>query len=542
MSLRARLSNLVRNILGRRRLERELDEEVRSTFDLLVDEQRGAGLSPDLARREATLRLGGIEPLKEAIRGARTGSALDEVARDARYAARMLARSPGFLAAAVLTLAIGVGLNATIFGFVYAVLKPLPVDDASRLVTVYMTDERNPGERGVSRQNYADFAGRNEVFDQLTAEGFTSVNLAGGEGEPQRVPASVVAGNYFTALGVKPVLGRTFTSDEDKTEGAALVTVLGYSLWQERFRGDRAIIGRTIALNNASFTVVGVMPAGFRGIEPIAGPSLWVPIMTYPVTTTGQTRQGLASRRFDWLWMTGRLKAGVTATQAEANLKTIARQLEQVYPNDNRGRSIGVRPLNVFDPGMQRQVFTSVGMLVTLVGLILFIACTNVANLMLARAAARQKEMAIRQALGASRARLVRQLLTEGLLLAAVGGAVGLLVARWAHRILWSYRPPTLGPDGVDLALNAQVLVFAAIVSLFTCVIFGLVPGLRASRPDVVAELKGRRAAFPVSAAGSRSGTRSSRVRWRCRSSPWCARASSSEACRQSSRSIGDST
>jgi predicted permease len=499
VAIRTRLSSLFRNLLRRRKVDQDLDDEIQSTFDLLVDEQRNAGASPVAARREAALQLGGIEPLKEAIRGARAGSVVDEIARDVRYAARMLVKSPGFLATAVMTLAIGVGLNTTVFGFVYALLKPLPVEDLSSLVTVYMTDERNPGERGVSRQNYVDFAERNDVFDNLTAEGFSSVNLSGSEGEPQRVDASVVAGNYFATMGVKPLLGRSFTPAEDRTEGAELVTVLAHALWQERFSGDPGIVGRTITLNNSAFTVLGVMPPGFRGIEPIAGPDLWVPIMTYPITTTGQTRQGLASRRFDWFALTGRLKPGVTRSQAEANLKTIARQLEQAYPNDNGGRSVGVRRLNVFDPGMQRHLFTSIGMLMTIVGLILFIACTNVANLMLARAAARQKELAIRQALGASRARLLRQLLTEGLLLSIVGGAAGLLVARSAQRILWSYRPPTLGPSDVDLALNLQVLVFTALVSLVTCVLFALVPALRASRPDVVAELKGQTSRVPGS-------------------------------------------
>jgi predicted permease len=497
VALGSRLASLIRNIMSRRQQEQDLDDEVLSTFDLLVDEHRRAGLSATAARREAALQFGGVEQIKEAIRAARTGSALDELLRDTRYAARMLARSPGFLTAAVLTLAIGVGLNTTIFSFVYAVLKPLPLPDLSSLVTVYMTDERNPGERGVSRQNYADFARRNDVLDSLTAEGFAYVNLAGNEGEPRRVGASVVAGNYFSTLGVKAILGRTFVPDEDRVEGARLVTVLGYSLWQERFGGDRGIVGRSIPLNNALFTIVGVMPPGFRGIEPIAGPDLWVPIMTYPVTTTGQTRQGLASRRFDWFGMTGRLKPGITLKQAEADLKTIARQLEQEYPNDNRGRTAGVRPLNVFDPETQHQLFTSVGMLMTVVGLILLIACTNVANLMLARAIGRQKEMAIRQALGASRERLVRQLLTEGLLLAMLGGAVGLLVARVAQRVLWVYRPPTLGADSVDLAMSPQVLVFTALVSVFTCVLFALVPAIRAARPDVVAELKGQTVRVP---------------------------------------------
>lgn len=325
----------------------------------------------------------------------------------------------------------------------------------------------------------------------MTAEGWTYASLAGGASDPERVTAAVVAGNYFSTLGAKPIIGRGFVADEDRTEGARLVAVLSYSLWQTRFGGDPAIVGGTISLNNHAFAVVGVMPAGFRGIESMGGPALWVPIMTYPVSTSGQTLQGLGSRRYDWFRMTGRLKTGVTLQQAEANLKTIARQLEQAYPNDNGGRSAGLRPLGVLNPDQRQTIITSVGLLMTIVGLVLFIACTNVANLMLARAAVRQKEMAIRLAMGASRGRLIRQLLTEGLLLAVVSGLVGLLVARWAQGVLWSYRPYGYDADFVDLRVNPQVLGFTAAVSLLTCVLFSLVPAMRASRPDLVAELKG---------------------------------------------------
>jgi putative ABC transport system permease protein len=492
MTFGAWLSNLCRNLTRRRQLERDVDDEVRSTFDLLVDEKLRAGQSSVDARRAATTELGGIEPLKEQIRVARTGALMDAVARDVRFAARMLAKSRGFTCAAVATLALGIGANTTIFSFVHAfLLTPLPLENLSRLVSVYMTDERNPGERGISRQNFYDLRERNEVFDELTAEGSTYASLAGGEADPQRIIAAVVAGNYFSTLGAKPILGRGFVADEDRTEGARLVAVLSYSLWRTRYGGDPDIVGGTISLNNHAFAVVGVMPAGFRGIASIGGPALWVPIMTYPVITSGQTLQGLGSRRYDWFWMTARLKAGVTLQQAEASLKTIARQLEQAYPNDNAGRSVGIRPLSALSPNQRQTILTSVGLLMTIVGLVLFIACTNVANLMLARAGVRQKEMAIREAMGASRGRLIRQLLTEGFLLAVVSGLVGLLVARWAQAVLWSYRPDGFGADFVDLRLNLQVLAFTAAVSLFTCVLFSLVPALRASRPDVIAELKG---------------------------------------------------
>jgi ABC-type antimicrobial peptide transport system permease subunit len=249
--------------------------------------------------------------------------------------------------------------------------------------------------------------------------------------------AELVAGNYFATLGAAPIVGRGFRADEDRIEGAALVTVLSAPLWQKRFGGDPGIVGRTISVNRRPFTVVGVMSPTFRGTQQMGGPALWMPIMTYPVTTTGQTLQGLSSRRYDWLLVTGLLKPHVTVQQADAELKTIARQLEQAYPNDNGGRSAGVRRLGgvasdlATDP-QRRNAITAVGLLMTTVGLVLVIGCTNVANLMLTRATARQREMAIRQALGASRGRLLSQLLTEGVLLAAVSGLVGLLLAWWA--------------------------------------------------------------------------------------------------------------
>ena len=291
MTFRTWLSSLRRNLTQRGRLERDLDDEVRGAFDLLVDEKLSAGLPPATARRDAAMELGGIEQVKEEIRVAKAGAWLDAFARDVRYAARMLVRSPGFAATAILTLALGIGANTTIFSFVYAVLlTPLPLEHLPRLVSVYVTDERNPGERGMSRQNYYDFRDRNEVLDAMTAEGWSSVSLAGGEGEPERVTAGVVTANYFSTLGVKPLVGRGFLPDEDRTEGDKLVTVLSYPLWQTRFGGERSIVGGTLTINNHAFTVVGVMPPEFKGTFLLSSATaLWVPHMTYTVTTSGQT-------------------------------------------------------------------------------------------------------------------------------------------------------------------------------------------------------------------------------------------------------------
>src|SRR5581483_11161684 len=390
--------------------------------------------------------------------------------QDLKFGARLLLKSPGFTLVAALSLALGIGANTTIFTLVNAVLlNPLPVEDPAQLVSVWTTDERNNnsalGFLQVSPMNYKDLRDQNRVFSGLTAHTGLPLNISGGTGEPQQVFGEIVTGNYFAVLGAKPAIGRAFLPDEDETPGAKLVCVLGYGEWQKRFGGDPTIVGRTIALNGHPFTVVAVMPKGFKGTNAIGAPALWVPYMTYPETMTGfQLELGKPDQRRGLVFnVTGRLKPGVSVQQAEANLKTVARQLEQEYPNDNKGRSVTIVPL---------------------------IACANVANLLLARAAVRHKEIAVRLSLGATRGQLVRQLLTEGTLLAAIGGGTGLLLAYWAQAVLWSYRPPFLQPDAIDIHPDARVLGFTIVVSIVTGTVFGLVPALQASRPDLVVELK----------------------------------------------------
>ncbi|HTK28887.1 MAG TPA: ABC transporter permease [Vicinamibacterales bacterium] len=425
---------------------------------------------------------------------------MSRIFQDLRYGVRLLTKAPGFTAVAVLSLALGIGANTTIFTLINAVLlNPLPVADPAQLVTVWTTDQRNQngafGFLQTSPLNYRDYRDKNSVFSGLTAYQFLPLSISGGTGEPQQVFGEMATGNFFDVLGAKPLIGRTFTPAEDQTPGAVLVAVLGYGEWQTRFGGDPGIVGRTIRLNGQMFTVLGVMPKGFRGTNVIGSPALWVPYMTYTVTTSGFFREAMdstTSRRALVFNMTGRLKPGVTLQQAEANLKTIGSQLASEYPNDNGGRNATIVPLAqaTINPGFRNNFVVAGSFLMAIVGLVLLIACANVANLLLARAAARQKEIAVRLSLGAGRARLVTQLLTEGTLLALLGGGAGLLLAYWAQGLLWSFRPPFLPADAIDLTPDGRVLLFTIGVALATGVIFGLAPALQASRPDLVVELK----------------------------------------------------
>ena len=342
--------------------------------------------------------------------------------------------------------------------------------------------------------NYRDLRDQNESFSGMAAHVGIPLNITGGTGNPEQVFGEIVTGNYFTVLGARPLVGRVFLPDEDRNPGEKLVCVLGYGEWQKRFGGDPSIVGRTVSLNEQQFTVVGIMPKGFKGTNAIGAPALWVPYMTYPQTVNGFFLELIRpdSRRGLGFNVTGRLKPGVTVQQAEANLKTLARQLEQEYPNENKGRSVTLVPLAqaTVNPGFRSNLVAAGGLLMTIVGLVLLIACANVANLLLARASSRQREIALRLSLGASRGQLIRQLLTEGAMLAMLGGVAGLLLAYWAQSALWSFRPPFLQPDAIDINPDMRVLLFTIGIALATGLLFGLAPALQASRPNLVTELK----------------------------------------------------
>lgn len=414
--------------------------------------------------------------------------------RDVRYALRTLLRTPTFAAVAILTLALGIGANTAMFSLVNAVLfRALPLEDARGLVSIFTTDARNPGNLPVSHLNYRDIRAMNTVFTNVSAFGFGQMNFDGG-GVPEPIQVQVVAGNYFDVLGVKPAVGRTFLPEEDATLGSHPVTVLSYGFWQRQFGGNPAIVGQDVTLNRQKFSVIGVAPRGFDGVF-IAQPDVWVPMMMHDLAQPGldwyETRRGL------FLFPFGRLKPGVSLDQARASLTTLANQLELEYPSDNRGRSVALLPLleariNADGQGQLTQLST---LLMAVVGAVLLVACANMANLLLARASGRQKEIAVRIAIGASRARLVRQLLIESLTLSVLGGLAGLLLAHWTLQLLVTADLPLPLPAIEQAQLDLRVLAFAALASLATGLLFGLVPALHASRPDVVPVLKDATAA-----------------------------------------------
>jgi predicted permease len=416
--------------------------------------------------------------------------------QDIRFGFRILFKSPAFTIVAALSLALGIGANTAVFSIINAsLLKPLPVEEPERLASVFTTDTKNPGNLPTSHLNYVDYRDQNQVFSGLLAYTFAQVSLTRGE-TTEPVFGLVVSGDYFDVLGVKAAMGRTFMPDEDKTPGAHPVVVLSHGLWQRSFGGDTNLVGKTISLNRHDFTVVGIVPEGFSGTDLGPGPDLWVPMMMHEQAQPGfdwyNERRGL------FLNLIGRLKPGVSVSQAQASLKIFAGQLAQSFPKDNEGRSAKIVPLLQarIDPDGSGQLLLASGVMMAVVALVLLIACANIANLLLARASARRKEIAMRLALGAGRARLIRQLLTESLVLSLVGGVVGFLAAFWAKNLLSSFDPVGGGPNASPVAtLNFRVLGFTLLVSLLSGVIFGLAPALQASKPDLVLTLKGETSA-----------------------------------------------
>jgi len=413
---------------------------------------------------------------------------------------RMLRKSPGFTLVAILSLALGIGANTAIFTIINAVfLHPLPVEEPSRLAEMFTRDaqtiDTNANFRltGTSLPNYEDYRDHNSVFTGLSAVVFPLPLNLGGRAEPQQVNGVLVSANFFDVLGVKAYRGRTFFPDEDKKVGSGSVVVLSYSLWTRKFGSDTNVIGQNITLNATSYTVVGIAPPDFKGIVSLGPPDvLWIPLSMRDYILSGQIKALENNRRFRWLSIAGRLKPGVTVQQAEAAMKTIAAGLEKEYPRDNKGRTVVLFPLNESALGInqRRQFSLAGGILMGVVGLVLLIACVNLANLLLAQAAKREKELSIRAALGAGRARLVRQLLTESTLLSLLGGAAGLLVAFWGRKLLWSFRPPFLPDGSIDLSFDGRVLGFTFLVSILTGLIFGIIPAIKASSTDLNEVLK----------------------------------------------------
>jgi predicted permease len=457
-------------VFRRRKLENDLDGELRAHIDALTEENIRRGMAPKEARHAAHREFGGVEQAKELYRERRGLPFLETLLQDIRFGARMFAKNPGFTCVAVLTLALGIGANAAIFSVVDAVLlRALTYRDSDRLVTL-LHDGTNP----VSAANFIDWRDQSRSFEAMGAAEYWSPNLTDVD-SPEHIPGLKVTQNLFPVLGAEPQLGRVFTVEEDQ-KGAEHEVILSYRLWRRRFAGDGNVIGKAVKLDGELYTIVGVMPREFR-FAPFwaTHTELWVPIA---FGERVNSRSGNSLRVF------ARLKSGVTLAQARAEIATLTARLEQEFPGTNR--DVAVTPLMGQVVG---KIQAPLLVLLGAVGFVLLIACANVAHMLLARAAARQKEIAVRAALGAPRARVVRQFLTENLLLTAMGACAGLLLATWGTHALVALSPADI-PRVETVTIDARVVMFLLAVSVLTGVVFGLAPAMQASAVNLSDVLK----------------------------------------------------
>jgi putative ABC transport system permease protein len=474
------LSFRVRSLFRRKAVETELDDELRFHFEQQLAKYVNSGLTPDEALRRARIDFGGLDQVKEECREARGVHLLETLLQDMRYGLRMLRKSPGFTVVALLTLALGIGANTAIFSVVYGVLlRPLPYQDPSRLIVLHETTPR-VGTVSVSYANFLDWRAQSRAFSKMAAVSSVAFNLAGlgsGLDQPENISGAAVSSDFLPMLGVRPMLGRNFDATQDQA-GTASVALLSYQLWQSHFGGALNVLGGTVALDGRSFTIIGVLPPDFRWTEQI---DLLEPIGVKANDPDFNDR----GDRGDMVVL-GRLAPGISFAQARAEMEGIAARLAQAYPGANDQFGVELQPIrDVFVSDLRPAVLVLFGAAV----FVLLIACANVANLFLMRGASRTKEIALRIAMGASRNRIIYQILVESFVLASLGGLLSLALAFAGIRGMARLIPVSM-LAGASVNLNGPVLLFAAGVVVLCTFVFGLAPASHSTRPDVQSELK----------------------------------------------------
>ena len=511
----------LRSLFRRAQLDQDLDAELRSHLEMAFERNRAQGMEPDQARRQALLDFGGVEQTRQIYRERRGLPFLDALLQDLRFAFRRLRQSPGFSCVAVLTLALGIGANTAIFSLIDAVLlRSLPVQDPQQLVVFQWTAHHYPNTKGhynymscpspnastehgcsFSYPMFEQFQALREEFSGVTALcGNVGLNLR-GNGPASFVQGEMVSGDFFDTLGIEPALGRTFAPSDDKP-GAPAVAVLSYGYWQRAFGGDPAVVGRTIWLNNSPVTIVGVAAKEFPGLDPSRVRPIWLPLslsqrtgMDLFGTVSGDHPSLQAGDDIWWVYVVARLKEGMSLGQAQAAVDAVFRndvldKTKELFKTEDAPRLV-LLPAPQAISGLREQFSTPLAILMTAVGMVLLVACANVAGLMLARSATRQRELAVRLALGAGRKRIARQLLTESLLLSLAGGASGIVLAYWSVQSLVAFMSRGgLWPSHLAVHLDLRVLGFTVAASVLTGILFGLLPAFRGTRLDLTPALK----------------------------------------------------
>jgi predicted permease len=505
----SRLRALWNNVFHRKQLDRDLDEELQAYVELVSAERVCAGVDPDEAHRDARRQAGGIDQVVQSVRDVRTGVWLDRLVQDVQYGVRTLAKNPTFSLVAVGTLALGIGANTAMFSLLdQVVLRLLPVSHPEQLLIVRETGNHygnSFGPNTISWPMFEDLRDNNQVFSGMFCRFPTSVTI-GYSDHAVQIPAELVSSAYFQTLGVKAIFGRTIGEDDDTVPDSKPVVVLSYSFWRSYFNGDRNIVGRTISLNGYAMTVIGVAQPGFDGVELGVPARVFVPIMMKTEMTPHSDGLKDRRRRLSWVTAYGRLKPGISMERAQLSLQPLLHsilEMEVQQPEFTRSATAADGELFLRNrvellPGSDNELGKSMRrplwLLLALTGAVLLLACANLANLLLARAAAREKEFAVRLAIGAGRARIIRQLLIESLLLSAAGTAVGLALAFLADRVLLRiYLPADAAAEFVISPIpDGSVLAFVVGAMLLTSLAFGLVPAIRGSRTEITLSLKDR--------------------------------------------------